>query len=87
MGKNIKKLSMDQFVKYQIRVPGIFSERWSDWGERMDITIEKEDESSATTTLTGYLDQSALIGLLRQLNSLGVPILSVICIELEGKCL
>jgi hypothetical protein len=31
----------------------------------------------SATSLTGFLDQAALIGLLRQLFSLGLPILSV----------
>ncbi len=83
MGKNIKKLTMDQPVNYQIKFPGVFSEQWSDLGGRMDITVERGDESSPTTTLTGNLDQAALLGLLRQLNSLGVPLISVICIEIS----
>lgn len=77
----MKKLTMAQPVTYQIKVPGEFREHWSDWGGRMEITVSRADESPSITTLTGNLDQAALLGLLRQLYSLGLPLISVICIE------
>ena len=77
----MKKLTMAQPVTYQIKVPGEFSEHWSDWGGRMEITVSRADESPSITTLTGSLDQAALLGLLRQLYSLGLPLISVICVE------
>ena len=33
------------------------------------------------TTLTGRLNQAALQGLLRQLYSLGLPLISVVCVD------
>jgi len=85
MENEVKKLTMDQPATYQIKVPGILSERWSDWGGRMDLSIDNTDEISPISSLTGSLDQAALLGLLRQLNSLGVPLLSVICIETRAE--
>jgi hypothetical protein len=85
MGNDVKKLTMDQPAFYQIKVPGILSERWSDWGDRMELTIDNTDEISPITALSGSLDQAALLGLLRQLNSLGVPLISVICIETSAE--
>jgi hypothetical protein len=85
MGNEINNLTMDLPAIYQIKVPGILSERWSDWGGRMELTIDKTDETSPITALSGSLDQAALLGLLRQLNSLGVPLISVICIETSAE--
>ena len=85
MGSEVKKLTMDQPAIYQIKVPGILSEHWSNRVGSMNLTIDKTDEMSPISVLTGYLDQAALLGLFRQLNSLGVPLISVICIETEKE--
>jgi hypothetical protein len=47
----------------------------------MTITVESEGDSLPVTTLTGTLDQTALQGLLRRLYSLGLPLISVICVD------
>jgi hypothetical protein len=45
------------------------------------VTVESQDDSLPVTTLTGTVDQAALQGLLRRLYSLGLPLISVICVE------
>ena len=85
MGIEIRKLTMGRPAIYQIKVPGILSEHWSSWGCSMKLTIDKTEEISPISVLTGSLDQAALLGLLRQLNSLGVPLISVICIETDEE--
>jgi len=47
----------------------------------MTMAVESEGEDPPVTTLTGKLDQAALHGLLRRLYSLGLPLISVNCIE------
>jgi hypothetical protein len=89
MGKAEKKLSLDRPVTYQIKVPGHLDESWSDWAGGMTITIESGGDGPPVTTLTGILDQAALQGLLRRLYSLGLPLVSVICLECgteNGSC-
>jgi len=49
-------------------------------GGRMTLTVESEGDGPSVTTLTGLVDQAALHGLLRQLYSLGVPLISVNCV-------
>jgi hypothetical protein len=70
---------------YQIQVPGQIGESWSEWVEGMAIAVESEGDdegnSRPVTTLTGRLDQAALQGLLRRLYSLGLPLISVVCVE------
>ena len=81
--KEVKqKLTLDQPAIYQIKVPGELSDSWSDWAGGMTITVESEGDGPPVTTLTGALaDQSALQGLLRRLYSLGLPLISVNCVE------
>ncbi|MGB3715825.1 MAG: hypothetical protein WA996_15470 [Candidatus Promineifilaceae bacterium] len=82
MMKEVKqKLTLDRPATYQIKVPGHLDESWADWDRRMTVTVGSEDESPPVTTLTGTVDQAALQGLLRRLYSLGLPLISVICVE------
>lgn len=83
MMKAVKqKLTLDQPATYQIKLPGHLDESWSDWAGGMTITIESGDDGPPTTALTGVVaNQAALQGLLRRLYSLGLPLISVNCIE------
>jgi hypothetical protein len=79
--KTERKLSLDQPATYQIKVPGKLGECWSDWAGGMTITVESEGDGPPVTTLTGTVDQAALQGLLRRLYSLGLPLISVVCVD------
>jgi hypothetical protein len=82
MIKKLKqKVTLDRPATYQIKVPGHLDESWSDWARGMTITVEREGNGSPITILTGTFDQAALPGLLRRLYSLGLPLISSICIE------
>ena len=83
MNKVRQRPTLDRPATYQIQVPGELDESWSDWVEGVTITVESEGEGPPVTTLTGRLDQAALQGLLRRLYSLGLPLVSVVCLE-EG---
>jgi hypothetical protein len=81
MMKEVKqRLSLARPATYQIKVPGELDESWSDWVGGMTITVESEGEGAPVTTLTGTIDQAALQSLLRRLYSLGLPLISVICV-------
>ena len=80
MKKVTKKLTLDRPATYQIKVPGVLDESWSDWDGKMTITVESEGDGPPVTILTGTVDQAALQGLLRRLYSLGLPLISVICV-------
>ena len=45
--------------------------------------VERDDDGLPITILTGMLDQAALLGLLRQLYSLGLPLISVVCVTAD----
>jgi hypothetical protein len=76
-----QKLTLDRPATYQIQVPGHLDESWANWISGMTITVASEAEGRPVTILTGTLDQAALQGLLRRLYSLGLPLISVTCIE------
>ena len=81
MNKSKRKLTLDRPATYQIKVPGQLDESWSDWAGGMTVIVENDDDSLPVTNLTGTVDQAALQGLLRRLYSLGLPLISVNCIE------
>ena len=63
---------------YQIRLKGHLGSQWTDWFGGLTITLEDNGD----TLLTGpVVDQAALYGLLRKVRDLGMPLLSVICVE------
>jgi hypothetical protein len=66
------KFTLDQPITYEIKIVGQTSENWSDWIDQMEIQVEADTFGFTTTTLTGTVDQAALIGLLRQLYYLGI---------------
>ena len=67
-----------QPMVYQIRIKGHLEPRWTNWFEGMTITLENNGD----TLLTGpVVDQAALYSLLRKVRDLGLPLLSVICVE------
>lgn len=62
----------------EIRVKGRIGERWSEWFDGLTITHSDQDE----TVLTGpIVDQAALYGLVAKLRDLGLPLLSVNCVD------
>jgi hypothetical protein len=83
MKGNKQKLTLDRPATYQIKVPGELDESWTDWDGKMTVAVESEGEGPPVTTLTGTVDQAALHSMLRRLYSLGLPLLSVICVERE----
>lgn len=74
-------LTLDRPARYQVKVPGAIDRTWEKWAHGMSIEVKCESDGCPVTTLTGTLDQAALHGLLRWLYGLGLPLISVICLE------
>jgi hypothetical protein len=67
---------------YQIRIQGHLGLQWSDWFDGFMITLEED----GNTLLTGpIVDQSALYGILKRVRDLGIPLVSVNCVEPGGS--
>lgn len=63
---------------YQIRLQGHLGPQWTAWFGGLTLTLTENGE----TLLTGpVVDQAALYGLLRKVRDLGLPLLSVNCVE------
>jgi hypothetical protein len=70
----------DEPGRYEIRLKGHLDARWADWFAGLSITWEDNGD----TLLTGpVVDQAALHGLLRKVRDLGLPLVSVLCVEPE----
>ncbi len=77
MSKSLNPIPYESMV-YQIRVRGHLNKQWMDWFDGLTITLEENGD----TFLTGpVVDQSALYGLLKKIRDLGMPLLSVNCME------
>jgi hypothetical protein len=81
MREGQQKPTLDRPATYQIKVPGELDESWAEWLGGMTIRVEREGEGPPVTSLTGTVDQAALQGLLRRLYSVGLPLISVRCVE------
>ena len=73
--------TLDKPAIYEIVVPGVLGESWANWFGKMSISIESQGEGQPVTTLTVIVDQAALHSLLRRIYSLGLPLISVNCVE------
>jgi hypothetical protein len=60
--------------RYEIRIQGHLDARWSAWFDGLKLTLDPDGTTVIQATLA---DQSALHGLLRKVNDIGVPLVSV----------
>ena len=65
---------------YEIRIKGHLDDRRAAWFEGLTVTREE----NGSTLLTGRFDQAALHGLLRKVRDLGMPLISVRSILVNG---
>jgi hypothetical protein len=82
MQERIKQgLTLARPAAYKIKVAGQLDASWPVPVENIEMTVESEENDQSVTTLTGVIDQAALQGLLRRLYALGLPLISVNCVE------
>ena len=64
--------------RYEIRLKGHLDRRWAAWFDGLSLT----HQSDGTTLIHGPIaDQAALHGLLQKVRDVGLPLVSVICVE------
>jgi hypothetical protein len=63
---------------YEIRLKGHLDPRWATWFDGLSLS----HESDGITVIRGPVaDQAALHGLLQKVRDVGLPLISVTCIE------
>jgi hypothetical protein len=77
-GRTSMDRNRDQAGRYEIRLKGHVDRRWAAWFDGLSLSLE----SDGTTTIHGRVaDQAALHGLLQKVRDVGLPLVSVICVE------
>ena len=76
-----RPFSLTRPQTYQIKVPGHLDKNISDWIGEMNLSTDCDADGLPITILTATIDQAALMGLLRHLYSLGLPLISAIYLK------
>ena len=64
--------------RYEIRLTGHLDAHWAAWFDGLTVG----HDSDGTTVLSGAIaDQAALHGLLQRVRDLGLPLVSVTCVD------
>ncbi len=72
--------AVSQPMIYRIRIKGHLESQWTDWFDGLTITLEEDGD----TLLVGpVIDQAALHGLLKKVRDLGMPLVSVVQIQVS----
>ncbi len=74
---------MGQFPRvFQIRIVGVLHERWKTWFDGMTVT----NLDCGETLIEGLIqDQSVLVGVINQIHSLNLTLISINSMEPEGE--
>ena len=77
MKMNNKKLTLFDMTNYIITVQGLLDEHFSHISPEMRIEPIEANSQNPHTSISCTVDQSGLLGVLRHLYTLGLPIISV----------
>jgi hypothetical protein len=85
MGQALQRISMFDPAVFCIRVNGKLSERWSEYFGAQSMSVEEDDGGLCTTLLISEpVDQAALVGMINCLNGMGLPLVSIECVQTPG---
>jgi hypothetical protein len=80
-----QRINMYDPAVFRIRIQGELAESWSGYFDVQSMAVQRdEDGFSATTVITGLVDQAALLGMINHLNCLGLPLKLVEHLPTEG---
>lgn len=73
---------MDKQRTYQIKIKGQLEDRPWDWLDEMNIKISHCGDFGTVTTITGLVEDQALLhGILYRLYSVGYVLISINCLD------
>jgi hypothetical protein len=71
---------------FSIRINGRLSESWLEYFGAQSLSVEVDEAGLSTTTLISEpVDQAALVGMINHLNGLGLPVVSIECVQTPVK--
>lgn len=77
-----KRITIDSPATYQLRLQGRLDQRWTEYLGGAEIRVDSQPDEPPVTLVTGrFQDQAALAGALSLLYDLGLPLLSVECLD------
>jgi len=77
MTEDHRRIALDEPGIYELRVQGVISQHWLGAFDSMEIHVVGEDGWAVTTLVGRVVDQAALQGMLQQLYTLGLVLLSI----------
>jgi hypothetical protein len=67
---------------FSIRINGQLSRSWSEYFSAQSMSVEVDEAGHSSTTLISEpVDQAALVGMINHLNGMGLPVVSVECVQ------
>jgi len=79
------KLTVTTPARYRIRIQGYLDNTWANQLGNMTFTNHLSSKDPLVTVLSGQvIDQAELFGVLTHLNGLGLPLISVECLEINA---
>lgn len=78
MDQPFQKFNMHNRAIFRIRIQGELDESWFEYFGAQSVSVEVDKAGNKSTVIISEpLDQGALVGLVNQLNALGIPLVSV----------
>ncbi len=75
-------ISLNSQNRYEIKVCGQLDDSWLSWFGEAKVRIEVLADNSQMTTFSNvFMDQAALVGLIRRLHGLGIVLISIVGCE------
>jgi len=85
MTVKIIKLALDTKAKYRIQVQGPIPNIKPYWQNMQIETRLTKDNNLMISIVISYFDQAGLLGFLRHLYAMGIPLIEVVCLECTDR--
>lgn len=75
-----RRLNMYEPSIFRVCIQGELDESWFEYFGAQSVSIELDQAGNVVTAIISEpMDQAALVGMVNQLNTLGVPLISIEC--------
>ena len=82
MNQRRQRFNMFDPAVFSFRINGKLTESWLEYFGAQSLSVEVDEAGlSSTKLISEPVDQAALVGMINLLNGLGVPVVSVECLQ------